>query len=191
MTDGSEGSSESRILAATIDELASCGFAGLSMESVAAAAGVGRATIYRHWDSRAALVIAAVRGLGAPASVMDTGDVRADLVSLASALATALSTTPLGAILPVLVEAAHRDPELAGLHDALVVERRADAVALIAAAVRRGDLPKATDGELLLDLVVGPLFYRHLVLRRPASPFDVVALVDAAVDGATGGPPRP
>ena len=172
---------EARILEATLSELADHGFAGLTVEGVAGRACVGRATIYRHWSSRADLVMAAVRSIPVHAEQPDTGNIRDDLVLQIGGLVEALATTALGTILPALIEAAHRDTELAALHATLIDERRGAATSLLTRAVERGELPPDVNGDVLLDLVVGLVFYRHLVRRRPVASDEVPGLVDAAL----------
>jgi AcrR family transcriptional regulator len=172
---------EARILEATLDELAAVGFAGLTVEGVAARAGVGRATIYRHWSSRAALVISAVRSLHVDDGLPDTGTIRGDLVAQVTGLAHRLATSRLGTILPALIEGGRRDPELASLYASLVDERRTAFKAVLGRAVARGDLPAGADHDLLLDLAVGPVFYRHLVRRTTTGPAAAEVIVDAAL----------
>jgi AcrR family transcriptional regulator len=174
---------ESRILEATLDELAAEGFAGVTVEGVAARACVGRATIYRHWSSRADLVIAAVRSLHLGVAPPDTGRIRDDLVAQVTALAQNLAGSRLGTILPALIEGGRRDTEMAALYAALVDERRASFTPMVQRAVTRGELPRGVDGDLLLDLVVGPVFYRHLVRRTATEAAEVSLIVDAALAG--------
>jgi len=172
---------EARILEATLAELASAGFAGVTVEGVAARACVGRATIYRHWSSRADLVIAAVRSIHVDVEPPDTGTIRGDLLAQATVLTHSLASTPLGTILPALIEGGRRDPELAALYGRLVDERRAAFAPMVERAVARGELPDHVDRDLLLDVVVGPIFYRHLVRRTATTPEEVAVVVDAAL----------
>ena len=185
---GRPARAESRGLEATLAELAANGFAGLTVEGIAAAACVGRATIYRHWPCRADLVIDAVRSIGGRAGPPDTGSLRDDLVAQVTGLATALSSTAFGTILPALVDAAGRDPELAKLHRVLIDERRADARSLVDRAVERGELDPDVDRDRLLDLVVGPVFYRHLLRREATSRAEVEAIVDGVLAAVRTGP---
>jgi AcrR family transcriptional regulator len=179
---------EARILEATRAELAAHGFEGLTVEGVAAAAGVGRATIYRHWANRAELVIAAFRSAAQPRELPDTGTLRGDLIAQVTNLASALSSSPMGAMLPALLEAARRDRELAPLQRALIDERRAETASLLDRAVDRGELPADVDRDLLLDLVVGPVFYRHLVRHRRTTRDEVVRIVDQILATQLGAP---
>ncbi len=174
---------EARILDATLAELAAKGFAGVTVDGIAAVAGVGRATIYRHWATKADVVMAAIRAAAIPPAVPDTGALRSDLAGFATALGEALAEGPFGVLLPVLVEASHRDPELAVLHRRLSIERRAEALRLVDRAVERSELPTDVDRELLLDLVTGCVFSRHLVQHRATSAEAAAAMVDRVLAG--------
>src|SRR5260370_18750172 len=70
------------IIDATLELLAEEGFQGLSIEAVAARAGVGKTTIYRRWSSKEELVMEAIRQVQIDVPVMDTGNFRNDLAAL-------------------------------------------------------------------------------------------------------------
>jgi AcrR family transcriptional regulator len=153
------------ILAATTELFIELGYDALTVEQVAARAGVAKATIYRRYPSKVDLVIAAARALGdAKGPAPDTGDIRADLLALARAHRRMLTSTDAGRAIPAMIAARPRDRELAAAHSAFVAERRASSTAVLRRAIDRGELPAATDVELLVDLVVAPLFYRVLVV---------------------------
>src|SRR5205823_14089031 len=101
---------------ATFELLASEAFDRLTVEGVAAHAGVGKATIYRRWPSKLALVLAAVGKLSAhPLPELTTGHTRDDLVSLLRHIIEALTGTIAGRILPGLVAESARRRELLGV----------------------------------------------------------------------------
>ncbi len=169
------------------------GAEGCTIEAIAGRSGVAKTTIYRHWPSRTALVIDAVRGLmDDPVEVPDTGDVRGDVAALLASLADRLRTGHLAEVAPALVAAVDADPQLAELMDVYVSGRREPMRAVLRRGIARGQLPEDLDVELVADAVAGPLFYRRLVARRPASPEYVRALVDLLFAGlATGAAVRP
>ena len=171
------------ILAATLELLAERGIEGLTVDGVAARAKVGKATIYRHWRSRAELVMDAMASLPAPPPPEPTGDLRADLCRAYLGLAELLSDPDRSRLLAALVDGAERDPELARLHVEHGATRRAPARALFEAAVARGELPATTDPDLAVDLVVGPLFYRRLLVHQPVTASYVATVVDAVLAG--------
>ena len=166
------------ILAATIDLLAELGFAGLTIEGIAAAAGVGKSTIYRHWSSKAQLVIEAFGSLARVEPPVRTGDLRTDLVARLRALIMAVNSPPLGPIIPSLIDAAERDPELAELHRRFTAQRRRFVLDVLESAIDQGVVDPAADVELVADLLAGPVFYRRLVSRAALDPGYAERLVD-------------
>ncbi len=82
------------ILAAALHELTGVGYEAMSVEGIAARAHVGKTTIYRRWPSKEALVLAAIQGMQAEAPIIDTGNLRADLVRMVER-ALAFGSSPL------------------------------------------------------------------------------------------------
>lgn len=166
------------ILAATVDLLAEVGFAGLSIEGVACRAGVGKATIYRHWSTKAELVIEAFTSLTRCNQPVRAGDLRTDLVECVSAIVAAVTSPPMGPILPSLLDAAERDPELAELHRQFTAQRRRFLLDVLASGIDQGVVKPGADVELVADLLVGPVLYRRLISRAPLGPDYAERLVD-------------
>src|SRR5437660_10972007 len=173
---------ERAILDATLELLASEGFDRLTVEGVAASAGGGKATIYRRWPSKLALVLAAVGGLSAhPLPELTTGHTRDDLVSLLRHIIEALSGTIAGRILPGLVAESARSPDLLGvLHD-FWISRRGLMLEVLRQGSAQGDLPEDVDHELIADLLYGPVHYRFLISATPVDPPLAEELVDAVM----------
>lgn len=177
------------ILTATLELLAEQGFAGFTVDGVAARAGVGKATIYRHWGSRNALALDAIsHALPAPACP-DSGDVREDLRVLGRSLVRILTRSPVAAILPSLVDASARDPELRDLHRTYLRDRRKVLLGVLRRGVERGELRDDADVELLADMLAGALFYRRLLVHAATDGAYVDGLVDAVVGSVTTGAP--
>lgn len=156
------------ILEAAIEVFAETGYEGLSVEAVAARAGVGKATVYRRYSCKVELVAAACRAyadLGREAP--DTGSLLGDLRELLDALVTVLTSTPVGRMMPMLVAGRARIPELAAAQRALVRDKRRQHRTVIDRAIARGELRPDVDPELVIDAVVGPVFYRFLVSGAP------------------------
>jgi AcrR family transcriptional regulator len=164
------------ILDATVELLAEVGVARLTIEGVAARAGVGKTTVYRHWPSKAELVIEAFGSLIATVKPAPTGDLRTDLVERVRAVVGAVSRPPLAAILPSLVDAAERDPELGELCRQFTAHRRRSLLDLLEAGAEQGSV--TGDVELLADLLAGPVFYRRLIARSPVDDDYAERLVD-------------
>ena len=171
------------IIAATLEIFADEGYHALSMESVAARAGVGKATIYRHWSSRDGLVRAAIEWLQEPLVEPDTGDLRADLRSLLSQLVDELSGPDSGRVLPSFIDAAGRDPVLASILETATRETRAAYARVIRRGIDRGELPEGTPVDLLTDLLMAPFVYRQLVLGARSRPGSIDACLDLVLAG--------
>ena len=169
------------ILRATLELVAEQGFDRVTIDGIAARAGVGKATIYRHWGSKASLVIDACATLPGPPPVPSTGSVAADLEAVLNSLVATLGDPARSRILTSMVDAAQRDPELAVLHKAFIIQRRVPLRRVLEAAVERGEVPADADLDLAADLLAGPLFYRGLVWHEPVTPSLVHRVVAVAL----------
>ncbi|MEA2502815.1 MAG: hypothetical protein QOD01_2926 [Actinomycetota bacterium] len=173
---------ERAILDAALELLASEGFDRLTVEGVAASAGVGKATIYRRWPSKLALVLAAVGELSThPLPELTTGRTRDDLVSLLRHIIEALTGTIAGRILPGLVAESARSPELLGLLHDFWISRRGLMLEVLRQGSAQGDLPEDVDHELIADLLYGPVHYRFLISAAPVDPPLAEQLVDSVM----------
>ena len=151
------------ILEATLELLVEGGFRALSMDAVAARAGVGKATIYRRWRSKTELVSASVKLLNADIDLADTGTLRGDYLAIARQAMGAVSTS-VSTIAPRLVAEATGEPELHAIFlDELVVPRRRALKTLLRRAEDRGEIRTGLDYDIVVDLLAGPVMYRLLV----------------------------
>lgn len=152
---------------AVLGELTDKGYGGLSMEAVARRAGVGKSALYRRWPARSDMVVSVLAELSIPsAEVADQGSLTADLVAALRAMDGWLTDPSLAAVLPDLTAHAAREPRLADALRRLLGEpRRALGAAVLGRAVERGELGEDVDLELALDLLGGPLYWRHHVRR--------------------------
>ena len=173
-----------RVLQAALEVLAEGGVPGFTMEAVALHAGASKTTLYRRWPSRTALLVDAMdrafQALPTPA----TGDLRSDLLALMVAFEALLESQPFPRLLAAVIDAAERDPALAGLHFELTERRRQPIRAALAEASARGEISPTVDLELVIDVLAGPAFYRRFVAHRPFPPgyaTDVVDLVLASL----------
>jgi AcrR family transcriptional regulator len=174
--------SKAAIVDACAELLAEEGFSGVSIEAVAARSGAAKTTIYRHWPSRAALLIDAFGACGGPCmETPDTGSLADDVACTLAGLAEKLGDPAWCASLRSLVDAAQRDPELARLHAATVAERRKPLTDVLERAIARGMLPAGLDMDRACALLVGPLFYRAMVTREPVDPAFVRGIVEGAL----------
>jgi AcrR family transcriptional regulator len=156
------------------------------IEGVAGRAGVGKATVYRWWPSKAALVIEAL-GAGLVMPVLaETGDLRRDLLSAIRDVVHTFARSPEGAVIPALAADLMSDPEMAErFRDQIIRPRRSAVVQILRRAADRGELPADVDTELLLDVYAGAVFYRVLVTGEPVTDLLADQLVTLLLDGKT------
>jgi AcrR family transcriptional regulator len=170
------------ILEAAVELFAEVGLEGLTVEGVAARAGVGKATIYRRYPGKVELVVAAARCFTqGPTEAPDTGTTRGDLRELVDGLVTMLTTTPLGRALPILVAARTRIPELDLAYAEIVAEKRSRGEAVARRGIERGELRADVDAELVIDSYASPIFYRFLITGAPLDDAFTSALVDTTM----------
>jgi TetR/AcrR family transcriptional regulator, regulator of autoinduction and epiphytic fitness len=174
------------ILEAVLEELGDVGYGALTIEGVAARAGVGKSTIYRHWAGKLALVEDAFRTLKAPVQVPEEGTLRERVTEMLWQIACMVEESTYSACMPALIEAAEHDPQVRDLHRRFSAERRAVLVDVLRDAVENGELPPDTDPGLLGDALVGPILLRRLMLFEPLDP----AIVPKLVDQLLPAPPR-
>ncbi len=170
---------DAAILEAATELFCDLGYEGLSIEGVAAKAGVGKTTIYRRYPTKLDLVMAVNGCLSAGMTPEpDTGRLRDDLVVLARNFHTMLSHTDAGRAIPKVLAAKLANPELARAHEAFVVGRRDVTIGVIQRGIERGELPSKTDPTLIADLITAPLFFRVFVTGQPVTRRYIDALVD-------------
>ncbi|MEV0068600.1 TetR/AcrR family transcriptional regulator [Amycolatopsis sp. NPDC050768] len=171
------------ILDAAWDLTAAGGWAAVSVDAIAARAGVGKRTVYRWWPSKAAVVLEAFLD-HARANPVTTRATTAEGLLRAHArhFADLYVDTVLGRVFTGLLGAAQQDPDLAArLEEHWFEPRRAP----VRAAVREVVGPDA-DVDLLLDLVFAPLHYRLVTGRRPLDHTYADAVVTAVLHGVLG-----
>lgn len=172
------------IVDAALALLVEDGFDRLSMDGVAARAGVSKATIYRRWPSKEALVIEAVARRTDPFAEAADGSVRDRLVTLLQTMA-ATSRTTVGRLLPCMVGATVSNPALAEHYRARILDPRRSRIGeILRAGVAAGELRPDLDVDLAIDQVVGPLLYRIVFAgEEPIPPADCAAYVDSLLAG--------
>ncbi|KOG85552.1 TetR/AcrR family transcriptional regulator [Streptomyces varsoviensis] len=176
------------IRAAVFEELATVGYARMSIERVARRAGVGKAAVYRRWRSKLPIVLdvvsaLAVQGMPAP----DTGSLLGDVQALLKVTARLLQHPMAAQILPDLLAEAARNPDIAqALQAAVRDSQRGIAETIVQHAVARGELSADTSVDLALDLACGPLYWRLVMVRSPlpAGYLDGLARATTAALGA-------
>lgn len=185
---------DAAILDAALELWGEVGFERLTMEAVAARAGVAKTTLYRRWGSKVPLLAdVATRLAERRVPEPDTGDIRRDLVLLLGRIGDTYTRTAAAGIVADVVGELGANPELAAAFDRFLAQRRAVTIRVLARGVARGDLRGDLDVGTAVELLTGPLYYRLLVTRRPLSRRFAAQLVDLALDGlgATPGTGRP
>lgn len=179
---------DAAILSATAELLGECGYGRLSIEGVAARAGVGKSTIYRRWPSKVPLVIDAVTCLHETTAPDEDADTRHALITSLTRFLHLLSASPAGPVLFGLIAELPRNPDLArAVREELLSKGRRRVFAILQRGIERGELREDTDLELAADLMAGPLFVR-LMITGGATPPD---LAERIVDQVLAGLHRP
>jgi AcrR family transcriptional regulator len=177
------------ILAAAMDLLLERGLRAMSMEEVAERAGVGKATIYRWWDTKDLLALDALSSAWAtPRRVTerDTGSMRGDLLAQIRPWLRQLNEKPYGRVIAGLVAEAQTDPEFAELYRDRFVRPRRDATRpLLLRAIDRGEIAADTDLDVALDLLYGPIYHRLLHGHAPLTDRFIQQVIDAVIAAAS------
>jgi AcrR family transcriptional regulator len=173
------------ILNAAVDLLAERGLAAMSIEEVAARAGVGKATIYRRWSSKGLLALDAfVTSFQEQQPLPDTGTLRGDLIAALTAWVRAVTGTSMGAMLTGLIAEAQHDPSLrAAWRERVLEPLRSQHRIMLDRAVARGEIPATIDQEAVLDLFFGAAQHRLLLDHLPLTDDFIGQVVDVILDG--------
>jgi AcrR family transcriptional regulator len=172
------------VFEAALGLLASRDYREISVETLAERAGVSRTTIYRRWPSKAAVVAAAVSSLYLDrVEAPDTGSLSEDLVALLSETYRVMADGE-GRVLEQLVRQSGQNPELVELVRSILYARRRVAATTLNRAIARGEMTPDVDHEHLLDLLLGPLWFRLLVSGAPIAPVDAPSVIRLVLEGA-------
>jgi len=179
------------ILEATLEILQEQGYRGVTIEGVAARAGVGRPTIYRRWPSKPALVVAAlVQSARLALPVPDTGSLRRDLIAVQRHQVELMNAPEARRVTAGLIADLADDPELADTYvSQYLAPRRATVWQVLQRGVDRGELDADVDFAFVYDLLVGPLFMRAVVWGQPLAP-DAAEKTADVILAAFGANPR-
>jgi len=184
----SEGARQA-VLEAADDLLVEIGFAAVTIEGIAARAGVGKQTIYRWWSSKTDVLLDAFLDDAVEhLTPQDTGDLGRDLRTHLRNLAEFLTQSDAGAVFRALAGQAQHDAKMAERfrRDYLGQQREVDRLPL-QRAVERGELAADTDIELAVDQLVGPIYYRVLVTGETVGSKFTDSLVTAFMNASVRG----
>src|ERR1700689_5504802 len=173
------------IQSSTLKLLAQKGFSALSIESVAAHANVGKATVYRWWPNKAALIADAfasstTRKLRFP----DAGSVYTDMSQQMRQLIKIFRSRR-GRIVSAILAAGQRDRDvIAAFRERFLKPRRQEAYETLRRGIARGELRSDVDMDLLLDSLYGPIYMRFLIRHDELTPEFVDRLCQLVLSGA-------
>ena len=167
----------------TFELLMEAGLSGVSVDEVSNRSGVAKTTIYRHWPSRAALLLDACSKLGAKFDAPDTGSLKIDLLQVASSIVARLRSNNFSSVVPSIIDAAERDSQFAELYSNIHAETLAPLVAVIERAKLRCELPRGCVPSEMVAAVLGPLFYRRWFSREPLDERYVKGVVTRVIAG--------
>ena len=176
------------IIQAVFDLLSSgLSAAALSIEAVAAKAGVGKATIYRRWPNKEALLVDAIATMKGPLPEPVGESVRDDLVMLVSAMRNK-RMEHYGKVTACLLPEIAKSPEMRRIHQSVVEPRREVTRGVLRRGIETGELRADLDVELTLLMLSGPTIAQHIMTWNPQVRDDnfAEALVDALLRGAAG-----
>jgi AcrR family transcriptional regulator len=173
------------ILRSTLELLAQTGFSGFTIEEVAARAGVGKATVYRWWPHKGALIADAfANSTTSKLRFPDTGSLVKDVSRQMRQLVEVFSS-PRGRIVSAILAAGQGDAEvIEAFRERFLKPRRQEAYATLRRGILRGELSKGVDLDLLLDSLYGPIYMRFLIRHDRLTPRFVDRLCALVLGGA-------
>src|SRR5579863_8466541 len=173
------------ILDSTLNLLGKNGFSDLTIEAVAAHANVGKATVYRWWPNKAALITDAfASSTGRKLNFPDTGSVFTDMNQQMRQVVK-IFRSPRGRILSAILAAGQSDRDvIAAFRERFMKPRRQEAYATIRRGIQRGELRANVDLDVLLDSLYGPIYMRFLIRHNKLTPNFVDSLCKLVLGGA-------
>jgi AcrR family transcriptional regulator len=159
-----------KVLDAALNLFAERGIDATSMDAIAEASGVSKATIYKHWRDKDKLcleMLGYLHGVDEEAPVFDSGDLRADLIAQLNYQPAAHRKEMKERIMPHLIAYSARNRAFGEQWRARVLERpRAQIREMLKRGVQHGKLAKSLDPEVGIALLIGPMLYRHVFVNR-------------------------
>jgi AcrR family transcriptional regulator len=178
------------VLEAALAELATLGYGGFTIESVAARSGVAKSTIYRHWPSKLPLIADAFESLNVQPQAAGTNELphaaRERIAQLLQHLAAVMRDSQFSACIPALIDAAERDRAVRKFHHRYSARRMESLVRAVAEGIATGELSADLDPALAALALVGPIFYCRLMKGDAFPPERVADLVRTVL----GPPPK-
>ncbi len=175
---------DERIIAAAADLLRRRGFERMTVDDVAAEAGVGKATVYRRWPSKDDLAVAAMQRLYAvEVPHPDTGSIRGDLAESYRSVLTFLGSPEGSAYLKMSIAESVRDERIAALYRSATENAEERARQMFVRAKERGELREDVDLDCCVQWLGGIIATRTITGRPLPTVDDVDHLVDMTLRG--------
>jgi AcrR family transcriptional regulator len=172
------------VLKSTLRHLAERGYAGMSVNAIAAELGVSKPTIYLRWPSKVDLAIAAVTSLYVDQPEASTGDVRTDLVAHVRSVQRVHATVGIGLTATVLGEQQSNPALIAAFRERAVRPSRQRARRILQAGIRRREIRADVDVDAAVNMLVGALYAAYLAGNERG--FDAESVVDTLLAGLVG-----
>lgn len=175
---------QNAILNASYELLLELGFAAVTVEKIAERAQVSKATIYKWWPNKGAVIMDGyMNAATARLPVPDTGTVFEDLRIHAANLVVFLTSRE-GKMITEIIGEGQLDPALAEEYRSRYIRpRRQEAWGIIEKGVKRGELKADANIGLYIDMIYGPVFYRMLVTGEGILESDILELLDSLFEG--------
>ena len=172
------------VLAAALDILHDEGWDALTQARVAESAGVGRATVYRHWPNVSDLLFDALSEAKLKHHAVPTGDLQHDLINELLAFKRSMSKRQTGRIMTALIDRAEWDINIATIRQRLAANGTSMLENILQAARESGELPSIGDNQLLITQLVGPLTFRRFFTGQPITTQFVTDIVGQVLQSA-------
>jgi AcrR family transcriptional regulator len=172
------------ILKTAFDLVLESGFRAVSIESIAAGAGVGKTTIYRRWPNKAAVIMDAFTSKVGSGTLFPKAPKAVDSIRLQMRAMAKSFRGPDGALVRALLAEAQFDPELArAFRERWTLPRRRLATTVILEAIRQGAIPPDVNPDDTIDLLYAPIYYRLQMGTGPLTEAYVDKIFHRAMKG--------
>jgi AcrR family transcriptional regulator len=176
---------ERAILAAALELLGELGIAGLTMEAVAARAGVAKTTVYRRWSAKEELVLDTLVQLKGPLPPVPDGPVRDVLCQLLNQMRAGWQRDGTAGLIRRLLGAADDHPGLADEYWRRIVSPRRQLLQeLLVRGIAAGLIRPDADLDLMVEMLVAPILLRTVIRPAPMTDEQVAEIVDTVLAGA-------
>ena len=173
------------VLRTTLRHLAERGYAGMSINAIAAELGVSKPTIYLRWPSKVDLAAAAVTHLHVDQPAAPSGDLRGDLVAHVRRVQKVLDVAGIGLTGTVLAEQESNPALIAAFRERAVRPSRQRARGILQAGIRQGTIRSDADVKAAVDMLVGAIYAAYIAGDERA--FDPESVVDTLLAGLAVG----